>query len=107
MRKRDMLRTESCIGASWARMGAMTIPYGAWPSPISAVDRATGSLLLTFPGTVAATGEVWWSEGRPDEAGRQVVVRVGVDGQPIDLLPQPWNARTRVHEYGGRFWLAG
>src|SRR5947208_10293763 len=86
-------------------MAPMTIPYGAWPSPISAADRARGSLLLSFPDAVAGSGEVWWTEGRPDEAGRQVVVRAGLDGRPADLLPQPWNARTRVHEYGGRSWL--
>jgi dipeptidyl aminopeptidase/acylaminoacyl peptidase len=83
----------------------MTIPYGAWPSPITAADRASGSLLLAFPDTVAGSGEVWWSESRPDEEGRQVIVRAGVDGQGEDLLPAPWNARTRVHEYGGRSWL--
>jgi dipeptidyl aminopeptidase/acylaminoacyl peptidase len=82
----------------------MTIPYGAWPSPITAVDRARGTLALTFPGLVG--GEVWWAEGRPDEAGRTTVVRAGADGVPVDLLPVPWNARTRVHEYGGRSWLA-
>jgi dipeptidyl aminopeptidase/acylaminoacyl peptidase len=84
----------------------MTIPYGAWPSPISAADRARGNLSLSFPDTVGDSGEVWWVEGRPDEAGRQVIVRAGPDGQPTDLLPAPWNARTRVHEYGGRPWLA-
>src|SRR6266511_3085730 len=82
----------------------MTIPYGAWPSPISAADRARGSLSLSFPGVVG--GDVWWTEGRPDESGRQAIVRTGADGRPVDLLPPPWNARTRVHEYGGRSWLA-
>lgn len=41
-------------------------------------------------------GSVWWSEGRPGEGGRVAVVRDGVD-----VLPAPWSARTRVHEYGG------
>ncbi|MBM9465813.1 prolyl oligopeptidase family serine peptidase [Nakamurella leprariae] len=51
--------------------------------------------------------QVWWSEGRPSEGGRVVVCRAGADGEPpvVDLLPAPWNARTRVHEYGGVSWI--
>ena len=33
------------------------------------------------------------------------VVCQGPDGIKRDLLPMPWNARTRVHEYGGRSYL--
>ena len=33
------------------------------------------------------------------------VVRQGPDGVKHDLLPMPWNARTRVHEYGGKSYL--
>jgi dipeptidyl aminopeptidase/acylaminoacyl peptidase len=75
-----------------------TIPYGAWPSPISAADVARSGVRLGF---VAVAGdEVWWTEGRPSEGGRQVVV-----SRQGDVLPAPWNARTRVHEYGGTCWL--
>ncbi|MCL6549909.1 MAG: prolyl oligopeptidase family serine peptidase [Acidothermus cellulolyticus] len=74
-------------------------PYGSWVSPISAADVARGGVRLGFPSLVA--GDVWWLEGRPTEQGRQVVV----SAQRGDLLGPPWNARTRVHEYGGRsFW---
>ncbi len=38
---------------------------------------------------------------RPSEGGRQVVVRNGREGQRVDLTPSGFNARTRVHEYGG------
>ena len=55
-------------------------------------------------GPVRRTGEVWWTELRPTEGGRQAVRRLGADGQPVDVLPAPWNARTRVHEYGGASW---
>jgi len=48
---------------------------------------------------------VWWQETRPDEGGRQTVVCHGPDGIKPDLLPVPWNVRTRVHEYGGRAYL--
>ena len=52
-------------------------------------------------GTDSRPADVWWIEGRPAEGGRQVIV----SAHRGDLLPAPWNARTRVHEYGGRCWL--
>lgn len=80
-----------------------TLPYGSWPSPIAASDVAAGSLRLG--GGMQVDGEIWWAEGRPSEGGRQVVVRRTADGVIQDVLPSPWNARTRVHEYGGHSWL--
>jgi dipeptidyl aminopeptidase/acylaminoacyl peptidase len=32
------------------------------------------------------------------------VVRLADDGRSEDLLPPPWNARSKVHEYGGGAW---
>lgn len=40
-------------------------------------------------------------EMRPTEGGRQVVVRRAADATITDVTPAPFNARTRVHEYGG------
>ncbi len=79
-------------------------PYGEWPSPITpeAVVAAASS-----PGDVRAVGdEVFWAESRPAEGGRTQVVRWRADGPTVDLLPEGWSARTRVHEYGGGAWLA-
>jgi dipeptidyl aminopeptidase/acylaminoacyl peptidase len=54
---------------------------------------------------VCLDGEhLYWLEGRPQEQGRNVVVRAGCDGRPTDITPPPYNARTRVHEYGGGSW---
>ncbi|MEV4300206.1 S9 family peptidase [Microbispora rosea] len=50
--------------------------------------------------------EVWWDEPRPREGGRRCVVRRRADGVIEDVLPQGWNARNRVMEYGGRSWRA-
>jgi dipeptidyl aminopeptidase/acylaminoacyl peptidase len=53
-------------------------------------------------GDVAVDGEtVCWVEGRPEEAGRCVIVRRTADGRIDDVLPPPFSARTLVHEYGG------
>jgi len=40
-------------------------------------------------------------EGRPVEKGRCAIVEVTSDGGTIDLLPKEYNARSKVHEYGG------
>lgn len=78
-------------------------PFGHWPSPITAAAVAAGARRL---GLVAADGGwVYWIEGRPDEGGRQVIMR-GRPGMAVeDLLPKPYSARSRVHEYGGGDFL--
>jgi dipeptidyl aminopeptidase/acylaminoacyl peptidase len=74
-------------------------PYGSWPSPISASLVVAGSLRLSEP---RLDGEdVYFIEGRPHEKGRNVIVRRTPDGALLDLLPIPYDARTRAHEYGG------
>jgi len=79
-------------------------PYGTWSSPISAADVARGVAAVSFP--AIAADEVWWQERRPTEGGRATVMAAsGAAGTPRELLPAPWNARTRVHEYGGRSYL--
>jgi len=76
-----------------------TLPYGTWPSPFSAALAARGSRRT---GLLQAAGDaVYWSESRPEEQGRQAIVRVGRDGVREDILPAPYSARSRVHEYGG------
>lgn len=79
------------------------LPYGTWPSPVTAPLAARGSHRF---GMVQTSGDaVYWSEGRPEEQGRQVIVRAGPDGRQADSLPAPYSARSRVHEYGGGEFL--
>ena len=49
---------------------------------------------------------MYWSELRPDEAGRTVVCshKLG-DCKFTTLTPKGFNCRTRVHEYGGGAYL--
>jgi len=79
------------------------VPYGAWPSPITAESVAEAGIRVSFPTFVG--DEIWWLEGRPSEAGRSVVVARAADGTVRDVLPSGWSARTRVHEYGGLCYL--
>ena len=43
--------------------------------------------------------DVWWLERLPAEGGRSAVRTASGT-----LLPAPWDARSRVHEYGGGAW---
>ncbi len=79
------------------------IPFGAWPSPVTAADVARSRLRLAYPTVIGS--DVWWQETRPEEGGRTTVVHRSAGGKGNDLLPAPWNARTRVHEYGGLSYL--
>ncbi|HEX8773053.1 MAG TPA: S9 family peptidase [Pyrinomonadaceae bacterium] len=74
-------------------------PYGTWKSPITSDLIVTGSVGLSQPSVDGA--DVYWIEMRPSEGGRSVIVRRSADGQVTDVTPPPFNARTRVHEYGG------
>ena len=83
-----------------------TLPYGSWPSPITAASLVERAVSLS---DLQVSGEaLWWNEGRPAEAGRQVIVRWTPGTEPDDVLPPPFSARTTVHEYGGgAFTVAG
>jgi dipeptidyl aminopeptidase/acylaminoacyl peptidase len=78
-------------------------PYGSWASPLSAERAVAAGIGLS---DVSFDGDaVLWQESRPAEKGRSVVMRCAADGRLQELTPPPWNARTRVHEYGGRAYL--
>jgi dipeptidyl aminopeptidase/acylaminoacyl peptidase len=78
------------------------LPYGSWPSPISAAGVARARLRLSFP--TVHNNDVWWQETRPEEGGRTTVIHLE-GGHRSETLQAPWDARTRVHEYGGRSYL--
>src|ERR1051325_11169025 len=74
-------------------------PYGSWKSPITSDLIVTATVGL---GQIALDGEeTYWVELRPSEGGRNCVVRRAPGGKISDVTPPEFNARTRVHEYGG------
>lgn len=73
--------------------------YGSWPSAISARQVASAAPAIDSPCTDG--DDIYWLEARPEENGRSAVVRLSVDGKKTDVLPSPFSARSRVHEYGG------
>ena len=82
----------------YASAGAERRPFGTWPSPVDAELASVGELRL---GEVRADGsDLYWIEGRPEEAGRSTLMRRR-HGKTEQLTPAPFNPRSRVHEYGG------
>ncbi|HEY7774454.1 MAG TPA: S9 family peptidase, partial [Marinagarivorans sp.] len=89
------------------------LPFGHWPSPLSAQTLASGSARYGEPKIV--TGGIVWPQTLPEDAGRATLMfspftdssmrsanaSPSGDGEPIALLPAPWNIRSKVHEYGG------
>ncbi|MGQ7311394.1 prolyl oligopeptidase family serine peptidase [Microbacterium arabinogalactanolyticum] len=78
----------------------MTLPYGSWPSPFSAADVSASAPRID--GARFVGEEIWWGESVPSQGGR-VTVR---SSSGAEILPGLWNARSRVHEYGGGAWTA-
>ncbi|MGB3294422.1 MAG: S9 family peptidase [Phormidesmis sp.] len=83
-----------------------TTAYGSWESPITSELIVSSAIRL---GAVQLDGpDIYWSELRPSEGGRQLVVRYGPEDVALaegdtatDITPAPFNVRSRVHEYGG------
>ncbi len=75
-----------------------TLPYGSWPSPVTAED--VGRAARSHEALTASDDRLYWIEERPEEDGRAVLVGWH-DGACADVLP-PWtDVRNRVNEYGG------
>ena len=83
-----------------------TLPYGEWPSPVTAaclVQGAAGiSEVIADP---VQSWLLWWAESRPDEGGRTAVMRHDLrSGESQEFTSADANVRTLVHEYGGGSW---
>jgi dipeptidyl aminopeptidase/acylaminoacyl peptidase len=75
------------------------VPHGWWPSPLSAPAVAAGR--VSRGGLHSDGSRFFWTESRPQEGGRQVVVTDTDGATPTDVTPASTSVRTRVHEYGG------
>jgi dipeptidyl aminopeptidase/acylaminoacyl peptidase len=72
---------------------------GSWYSPITAEMVARQS--IRFGEVVVDGKDIYWVESRPAESGRSVIVCCDSKGNVSDIIAPPFNARSRVHEYGG------
>jgi dipeptidyl aminopeptidase/acylaminoacyl peptidase len=80
-------------------------PHGAWASPITIDLLLNNAVALARGMTRWDGGDLYWTELRPTEGGRQVIVRRRKSAN-ADVTPAGFNARTRVHEYGGGHFAA-
>ncbi|MFN3742472.1 MAG: S9 family peptidase [Anaerolineales bacterium] len=80
-------------------MAKIIAPYGSWKSPIT--TELITALTKPVVETQVEGKEIYWSEMRPLEAGRYVIRHRFPDGRVEECTPAGFNARTRVHEYGG------
>jgi dipeptidyl aminopeptidase/acylaminoacyl peptidase/uncharacterized protein (DUF2132 family) len=79
--------------------------FGTWKSPVTA-DLIVGETIRL--GQLGVLGDdIFWTEGRPQEQGRNVLVSFSADGRLTDLTPAPLNVRSRAHEYGGGAFTVG
>jgi dipeptidyl aminopeptidase/acylaminoacyl peptidase len=76
-------------------------PYGSWASPITIDLHLKGTVQMRNQMARWDGDDLYWSELRPSEKGRIVIVRRRAGEAPEDLTPAGYNARTKVHEYGG------
>jgi dipeptidyl aminopeptidase/acylaminoacyl peptidase len=73
--------------------------YGTWTSPISAAEVA--ELGGGPQWTALRAGRVWWAQSVASQGGRVTLYSRAPGEAAREVLPQPWNLRNRVHEYGG------
>lgn len=78
-----------------------TAAYGSWSSPVTAELLLKGVVHMRNQMIRWDGPDLYWSELRPGEGGRIVVCRRKADGEIADVTPEGFNARSRVHEYGG------
>jgi dipeptidyl aminopeptidase/acylaminoacyl peptidase len=77
----------------------ITAAYATWKSPITAELISSGAITLGL--TAIDSENIYWLESRPNEGGRNVLMRRDAQGKITELTPAPFNLRSRVHEYGG------
>ena len=78
----------------------MVAPYGAWKSPVSLEMVAHGTVNLLC---IALDGpDTYWTEVRPAEDGRTIIVKRTPDGKLQDITPPGFSSSSMVNEYGTR-----
>lgn len=74
-------------------------PFGSWKSPLS--PSMMGGQSRDMDWLEGGKDGLYWTLRRPDQGGRQALMRWR-EGTVQEVLPERFNVRSRVHEYGGR-----
>jgi len=100
--------TNSFSSTTKLNMSVVDKPYGSWSSPITSKSITAGSVKLGNIHYNPHTNNLYWVEGRPQEAGRNVLCKFdplddnASERNGVDIMSsKESNVRTRVHEYGG------
>ncbi|MCA0294377.1 MAG: prolyl oligopeptidase family serine peptidase [Actinobacteria bacterium] len=78
-----------------------TLPYGSWPSPISAADLTAAAVGLSRG--LVDDDRVYWTEAYPRQGGRVALWVQEPDGSRRELAPEH-SVRNSINEYGGGAW---
>ena len=74
--------------------------FGSWDSPITADLIVAGSLGI---GEIRLDGDdIYWTEMRPFEEGRNTIVRCTADGDILDVTPKIFDVKSSG-AFGGRY----
>ncbi|MBI2995072.1 MAG: S9 family peptidase [Gammaproteobacteria bacterium] len=84
---------------------SQTRSFGTWTSPLSAQALVAGARGFSELGTDEAS--LYFIESRPEEGGRQALMRRLPNGEFQELAGPEFNVRSRAHEYGGGALLVG
>ena len=79
-----------------------TVPFGAWPSPIT-VDEVLAAA-VGFSEIRTDGDAVLWLESRPSENGRSTIMCLGDGAEQAAELSPDLDVRSRHGEYGGGAW---
>lgn len=75
------------------------MPFGLWEPNITAENVVSKAMRFS---SLQSTGHyLYWCEQRSQEKGRGVIMRWSKNRGLVELLPPPFSARSKVHEYGG------
>lgn len=80
------------------------VPYGRWPSPVSAQVAAAATVAVDEVG-FGGDG-LWWLESRPAEAGRTALVGWSQTAGRREVSPDGADVGSAVYGYGGGTWTA-
>jgi len=82
-----------------ARRKVHVAPYGTWKSPI--IAELISQEMVGLGQIALDSDDIYWTEMRPTERGRTVLVKRSGNGMVAEVTPADMSVRSRVHEYGG------
>ncbi|WOJ95447.1 S9 family peptidase [Congregibacter brevis] len=91
--------TQSSRNESQKEVTPTELAFGSWPSPITAASLVEGA--RGIGGLIKDGEDFFWLESRPEQGGRNTIMRWKPGADPQEILSEPFNVRTRVQEYGG------